>query len=158
MIIYYLIIIYTDGSSHGNPGPGGISFILIYISYNIFLKKEYSYLFEYSTNNRMELYAIIFAIKKIKIKNYLYIYIYSDSKYIINIINNNYKIKKNLDLWKEFLIINKSKIKFNWIKGHNNNYYNEICNKLAQRSIVTNKIVFKDNYYENIKNINIINI
>lgn len=101
----------------------------------------------------MELYAIIFSIKNIYIKNYCFIYLYSDSKYIIDTINNNYRIKKNLDLWQELklLILNIGKIKFYWIKGHNKDYYNEECNKLAQ--IRDNCVIFKDSYYENIKNI-----
>ncbi|WGH25537.1 MAG: ribonuclease HI [Candidatus Shikimatogenerans bostrichidophilus] len=143
------INIYTDGSSKGNPGPGGVGFIILYITYF----KEYSYKFRYTTNNRMELYSIIFSLKTInKLINYknLLFNIYSDSKYIINTIKYNYKIKKNYDLWNKLFKFNINKINFFWVKGHNNNYYNEKCNLLANNII--NKKKYKiDFFYENLK-------
>ncbi|WGH25448.1 MAG: reverse transcriptase-like protein [Candidatus Shikimatogenerans bostrichidophilus] len=145
--LYNYLNIYTDGSSSGNPGPGGIGII---IQSNNFYK-EYSYKFRYTTNNRMELFAIIYAIKKINKFIYLKINIYSDSKYIINIINRNFKIKKNYDLWYKLFKFNIKIIKFNWIRGHNNNYYNEKCNVLAQKAIKNkNKQILIDSFYENI--------
>ncbi|MDH3004304.1 MAG: reverse transcriptase-like protein [Candidatus Shikimatogenerans sp. JK-2022] len=140
---------YTDGSSIGNPGPGGIGFIIIN-KYNNY-KKEYSYKFRYTTNNRMELYAIIYSIKIINKYNYIYTNIYSDSKYIIDSINKNYKKKKNNDLWIKFYKLKNDKIKFYWIKGHNNNYYNEKCNILAKKAINNYKTLIDYNYEKNLK-------
>ncbi|WGH25814.1 MAG: ribonuclease HI [Candidatus Shikimatogenerans bostrichidophilus] len=148
------INIYTDGSSKGNPGPGGCGIIII----SNFFYKEFSYGFRYTTNNRMELYSIIYAIKNIN--NYLIfnINLFSDSKYVIDNINNNrikkwekkkFKNIKNNDLWIKFLKI-KQNINFFWIKGHNKNFYNEKCNILAQKAINKNNILI-DYYYENNK-------
>ncbi|MDH3004870.1 MAG: ribonuclease HI [Candidatus Shikimatogenerans sp. JK-2022] len=155
LIYYYhfinnlIINIYTDGSSKGNPGPGGIG-IIIKFPNNY---KKYSYKFRYSTNNRMELYAIFFSLKKIKKilkEKYLIFNLYSDSKYIINIINKKHKIKKNFDIWKKIFFLKIKKINFFWIKGHNKNYYNEKCNKLAY-NVINNKKKKKyiDFNYEN---------
>ncbi|MDH3005086.1 MAG: reverse transcriptase-like protein [Candidatus Shikimatogenerans sp. JK-2022] len=139
--------VYTDGSSSGNPGPGGIG-IIIESKLNNFYK-EYSYKFRYTTNNRMELYAIIYAIKIINKLIYIKTNIYSDSKYIIDSINYNFKKKKNFDLWYKLFKLNINNINFYWIKGHNNNYYNEKCNKLAKKVIKNkNKVTYIDSYYE----------
>ena len=132
------VVIYTDGSSRGNPGPGGYGIILE--DCNSGFIKEYAKGFKLTTNNRMELLAVIDALKKLK-KESLKIIVYSDSKYVINPVEKKwldnwkktgFKNKKNVDLWLDFLkLFDKNTIKFNWIKGHNNHPQNEKCDKLA---------------------------
>ena len=132
------VIIYTDGSSRGNPGPGGYGIIMEDCKSGFV--KEYSKGFRYTTNNRMELLAVIDALKMLK-KNKLKVLIYTDSKYVVDSVEKkwvfkwkttNFKNKKNVDLWLDFLkLIDKNTIKFNWIKGHNNHPQNEKCDKLA---------------------------
>ena len=132
------VIIYTDGSSRGNPGPGGYGIIMEDCKSGFV--KEYSKGFRHTTNNRMELLAVIDALKMLK-KNKLKVLIYTDSKYVVDSVEKkwvfkwkttNFKNKKNVDLWLDFLkLIDKNTIKFNWIKGHNNHPQNEKCDKLA---------------------------
>lgn len=132
------VVIYTDGSSRGNPGPGGYGIILE--DCNSGFIKEYAKGFKLTTNNRMELLAVIDALKKLK-KESLKIIVYTDSKYVINPVEKKwldnwkktgFKNKKNVDLWLDFLkLFDKNTIKFNWIKGHNNHPQNEKCDKLA---------------------------
>ena len=132
------VIIYTDGSSRGNPGPGGYGIIMEDCKSGFV--KEYSKGFRYTTNNRMELLAVIDALKMLK-KNKLKVLIYTDSKYVVDSVEKkwvfkwkttNFKNKKNVDLWLDFLkLFDKNSIKFNWIKGHNNHPQNEKCDKLA---------------------------
>ena len=132
------VIIYTDGSSRGNPGPGGYGIIMEDCKSGFV--KEYSKGFRYTTNNRMELLAVIDALKMLK-KNKLKVLIYTDSKYVVDSVEKkwvfkwkttNFKNKKNVDLWLDFLkLFEKNTIKFNWIKGHNNHPQNEKCDKLA---------------------------
>ena len=132
------VIIYTDGSSRGNPGPGGYGIIMEDCKSGFV--KEYSKGFRYTTNNRMELLAVIDALKMLK-KNKLKVLIYTDSKYVVDAVEKkwvfkwkttNFKNKKNVDLWLDFLkLFDKNTIKFNWIKGHNNHPQNEKCDKLA---------------------------
>ena len=132
------VIIYTDGSSRGNPGPGGYGIIMEDCKTGFV--KEYSKGFRYTTNNRMELLAVIDALKMLK-KNRLKVLIYTDSKYVVDSVEKkwvfkwkttNFKNKKNVDLWLDFLkLFDKNTIKFNWIKGHNNHPQNEKCDKLA---------------------------
>ncbi|MCO6495694.1 MAG: ribonuclease HI [Bacteroidetes bacterium] len=128
--------IYTDGSSRGNPGPGGYGAILIYGD----KKLEISDGFKCTTNNRMELMAVIEALKKLKRIN-MEIDLYTDSKYVCDSINKGwlqswikkgFKDKKNVDLWREYLEISKHQhIKFHWVKGHNGHPLNERCDELA---------------------------
>jgi ribonuclease HI len=131
------IHMYTDGSSRGNPGPGGYGIILISGHH----KKELSRGFKHTTNNRMELMAVIEGLKALKKKD-VPVNIYSDSQYVVNAINKgwlanwlktNFKGgKKNKDLWKEFHQISGGfKLKFIWVKGHNNHPQNERCDELA---------------------------
>ena len=134
----YDVIIYTDGSSRGNPGPGGYGIIMEDCKSGFV--KEYSKGFRFTTNNRMELLAVIDALKMLK-KNKLKVLIYTDSKYVVDSVEKkwvfkwkttNFKNKKNVDLWLDFLkLFDKNSIKFNWIKGHNNHPQNEKCDKLA---------------------------
>ena len=132
------VIIYTDGSSRGNPGPGGYGIVMEHCKSGYV--KEYSKGFKLTTNNRMELMAVIEALKKLKQTN-LKITVYTDSKYVVDSIEKKwlfkwekikFKNKKNVDLWLDFLkLFDKNTIKFNWIKGHNNHPQNEKCDKLA---------------------------
>ncbi|UOF94281.1 MAG: ribonuclease HI [Bacteroides sp.] len=145
-----MIKIYTDGSSKGNPGPGGYAAIIIYND-NTF--KEISQGFRSTTNNRMELLAIITALKYINKKKGFQdenIVIYSDSQYVINPIKkgwilkwekNNFKNIKNVDLWTEIIFLCKN-INFDilWIKGHSNNIYNDRCDFLAKNIIKKNNL------------------
>jgi ribonuclease HI len=135
------IIIYTDGSCLGNPGKGGWGSVMIYKDY----QKEFSGSEKETTNNRMEIKAVIESLKKIKNNNIL-IEIYTDSKYVKNGINNwifnwknngwktsNKKPVKNVELWKELdFLVQKYKISWYWVKGHDGNKFNEIADNLAR--------------------------
>jgi ribonuclease HI len=125
-----MINIYTDGASSGNPGPGGFGVILQSGKHY----KEISEGYRKTTNNRMELLAVITGLESIK-KSGQDIMIYSDSKYIIdsvdkkwvfNWVRTNFKGKKNKDLWLRFLeVYKKHQIRFTWVKGHNGHLENE---------------------------------
>lgn len=128
--------IYTDGSSLGNPGPSGWGAIIleedeIEISEIILCGNE-----KKSTNNRMELNAVIESIDFVNEKE---IKIYTDSKYVINCAKGIWKIKKNIDLWNIYKKVSKNKkIEYVWVKGHNGNKYNEMVDKIAKEQ--ANKI------------------
>ena len=132
--------IYTDGACSGNPGPGGWGAVLIYNG----AEKQLSGSEKETTNNRMELSAVITALKALK--EPCKITLTTDSKYVCDAINkgwliswqkNNWKKsdKKpvlNIDLWQELLpLLDTHKVEFVWVKGHNGHKYNEICDKLA---------------------------
>lgn len=135
------IHIYTDGSSKGNPGPGGYAIIIELVGTNY--KKEFYEGFRYTTNNRMELLAVIIGLEKIK-KFHQQIIVFTDSKYVIKIVEKQWIFKwklkkilkiKNLDLWERFLIVyNYHRITFQWIKGHNSHLQNERCDQLAKKA------------------------
>ena len=130
------IIIYTDGASSGNPGPGGYGVVLISGKHRL----EKSAGFRLTTNNRMELLAVIEGLEALKISGSPVV-IYTDSKYVADSVEKGwvlqweskaFKKKKNPDLWKRFLnVYRKHNVKFVWIKGHSNNPENEICDQLA---------------------------
>ncbi|MBK6936091.1 MAG: ribonuclease HI [Chitinophagaceae bacterium] len=131
------VTIYTDGSSRGNPGPGGYGVILMSGPH----RKELSQGYKLTTNNRMELMAVIAGLKALK-KADMHVTIFSDSQYVVkaveegwlqNWIKTNFKGgKKNPDLWKEFYELSKKHhLKFKWVKGHANNPFNNRCDKLA---------------------------
>ena len=129
-------VIYTDGAYSSNRNQGGIGIIILK---NDKLILEYSTSFSNLTINQLELLAIIYALKFIK-KDVDSITIYSDSMYCIGPLNNNWKIKSNQKFWKLFAQeYNRvkslcSNIKFEHIKGHNNNYWNDYVDKLAVKS------------------------
>lgn len=133
---------YTDGSSRGNPGPGGYGVILRFGA----KQKEFFEGFRYTTNNRMELLAVIIGLESLKTTQYP-VHIYSDSKYVIDAITKGwvsnwkktaYKGKKNGDLWDRYLAIQSSfKIQFFWVKGHNGHPLNERCDFLAVQAATT---------------------
>lgn len=130
------IIIYTDGAARGNPGPGGYGVVLQ--SGNHY--KELSEGYKLTTNNRMELLAVIVALEALK-KTGSNALIYSDSKYVCDAVEKGwvfgwekvrFKKKKNPDLWIRFLeVYRKHSVKFQWVKGHANIPGNERCDKLA---------------------------
>ena len=129
--------IYTDGSAKGNPGPGGYGVVLLSDDGH---RKEVSKGYRKTTNNRMELLSVIVALEMIKVRP-MDVLVYSDSKYVVDAVEKNWVFnwekkyfdkKKNVDLWKRFLIIYRQhNVKFIWVKGHANNIENERCDKLA---------------------------
>jgi ribonuclease HI len=131
-----MIEIYTDGAASGNPGPGGYGVVLRSGSHY----KELSGGFRMTTNNRMELLAVIVGLSSIK-KPGQQVTIYSDSKYVVDSVEKKWVFgwvkkgfqgKKNKDLWMRFLELYKlHDIKFVWIKGHNSHPENERCDVLA---------------------------
>ncbi|MDH3003757.1 MAG: ribonuclease HI [Candidatus Shikimatogenerans sp. JK-2022] len=156
---YFLYIkIYTDGSCLGNPGIGGYAIIIKTYYYNkYFLVGK----FLLTTNNRMELKAIINAIIILKkyFNYYFIVYLFTDSKYVINSINNkniikwynnNFKKIKNSDLWLKLININiyKEKILFFWIKSHFKNINNIKCNNLAKKATKNKKIIIDYKYVD----------
>ena len=131
------LFIYTDGAARGNPGKGGYGAILIWGD----AKKELSAGYRLTTNNRMELMAVIAALKALNKKN-LSLSIYSDSQYVINSVQKKWLEtwirtdfkggKKNKDLWLEYYHLAKNyTIQFFWVKGHAENFYNNRCDILA---------------------------
>jgi ribonuclease HI len=131
------VIMYTDGSSRGNPGPGGYGTILIWGNH----KKELSEGYRLTTNNRMELMAVIAGLEALK-KEGLSIVIYSDSQYVVKSISegwlNNWVRtdfkggKKNKDLWLTYFdLAQKQQISIIWVKGHADNPNNNRCDELA---------------------------
>jgi ribonuclease HI len=130
------ITIYTDGASSGNPGPGGYGVILISGKHR--LEKSAGY--RLTTNNRMELLAVIVGLEALK-KPASRVVVYTDSKYVADSVEKGwvfqweskaFKKKKNSDLWIRFLkIYRKHIVRFVWIKGHANNTENENCDRLA---------------------------
>jgi ribonuclease HI len=130
------IQIFTDGSAKGNPGPGGYGIVMRYKG----KEKEISQGFRMTTNNRMELLALIVALEQLKTDN-IPVEIYSDSKYVIDSITKGwvfgwktkgFKGKKNADLWLRYLNLhNRFKLHFHWVRGHNGHPENERCDVLA---------------------------
>lgn len=133
------ITIYTDGASRGNPGPGGYGTVLLAPPH----RKELSEGFRKTTNNRMELLAVIRGLESLK-KEGSEVLVFSDSKYVVDAVNKGwiwgwvkkgFKGKKNEDLWRRFLeIYKKHKVEFRWVKGHAGNVENERCDQLAVRA------------------------
>ncbi len=131
-----VVAIYTDGAARGNPGPGGYGVILMSGGH----RKELSGGFSYTTNNRMELLAVIVALEALKIEG-SEVTIFTDSRYVADAVtkgwvftwvNKRFKGKKNPDLWLRFLeVYKKHRVKFVWLKGHNDNPFNERCDELA---------------------------
>jgi len=147
------IIIYTDGSAKGNPGNGGYGIVMMSGTH----RKELLQGFRLTTNNRMELLAVIVAIESIK-KEQSVITIYSDSKYVVDAVEKkwvfgwekkNFNKKKNPDLWIRFLkAYRKQKVSFVWVKGHANNKENERCDTLAVQAADAKNLLI-DQWYEN---------
>lgn len=149
------IVAYTDGSSLGNPGPGGYGLILLETEKMV--KKEISQGFRLTTNNRMELMAVVVALSKLKDEGHD-VHIYTDSKYVSDAINQNWiagwvkrawKNVKNPDLWQTLIpLLKKYNPKFHWIKGHAGHPENELVDQLAVKA-AQNANLQVDNYFEN---------
>jgi len=134
----YQVHIYTDGAAKGNPGPGGYGVVMEMVGSPY--KKEFFEGFRHTTNNRMELLAVIVGLEKLKAPKTT-VLVVSDSKYVVYSVEKGwvfgwekkyFKDKKNPDLWRRFLkIYRQHHVKFMWIKGHNNHPQNERCDELA---------------------------
>jgi ribonuclease HI len=152
------IIVYTDGAARGNPGPGGYGIVMKSGSH----RKEFSGGFQLTTNNRMELLAVIVALEKLKYDQ-SEVKVYSDSKYVCEAVNQGwlfdwerkrFKKKKNQDLWIRFLkIYRRHKVKFEWIKGHNNIPENERCDELAVEASQQEELLVDDGYLNRDENL-----
>ncbi len=146
------IVIYTDGAARGNPGPGGYGVLLISGKH----RKELSEGFRLTTNNRMELLAVIKGLEALK-NGGSGVTIYTDSKYVADAVSKGwvfewekkgFKKKKNPDLWRRFLeVFRKHKVKFKWIEGHSGNPGNERCDQLAVEASLGSDLNI-DNGYE----------
>jgi len=147
-----IIKIYTDGASRGNPGKGGYGVVLLWGKH----KKELSKGYRLTTNNRMELMAVIAALEALK-KNNLDLVIYSDSNYVVKAvmegwltkwIKTNFKGKiKNRDLWERYNELSKKHhIHFKWVKGHAENTYNNRCDILATEAADGNDLLIDEEY------------
>jgi ribonuclease HI len=145
------LIIYTDGSARGNPGPGGYGAILQWGT----TQKELSKGYRFTTNNRMELMAVIAALESLK-KPGLNITIYSDSQYIVKAIQQgwlknwmatNFKGKKNKDLWLRYTeLARQHSIRFVWVKGHAENIHNNRCDILATTAADGKDLIIDEGY------------
>lgn len=143
-----IVRIYTDGACSGNPGPGGIGVILMYKD----KVKEISEGYKHTTNNRMELRAVIRGLQMLKKKG-LTIEVYSDSKYVVDSVEKGWVFnwekkgfvgRANTDLWKKFLeLYDEHNVKFIWVKGHASNEFNNRCDVLAVSGYKT-KILIDD--------------
>ena len=146
------ITIYTDGSSMGNPGAGGYGVVLISGNY----RKELSQCYRFTTNNRMELLAVIVALETLKIPEST-VTIYTDSQYVVNSVEKGWVFawekkkfagKKNPDLWQRFLkVYRQHTVQFQWVKGHAGNRENERCDRLAVAA-AQNSNLLDDTGYE----------
>ena len=146
------LIIYTDGSSRGNPGPGGYGIVLQWGD----KRKEISQGFRLTTNNRMELMGVIVALESLT-RNDISVTIYTDSKYIVDSVEKRWLDgwiktdfkggKKNKDLWNRYYQLSrKFKIKFVWVKGHAENELNNRCDELATAAADSRNLIEDSGY------------
>jgi len=146
------LIVYTDGAARGNPGPGGYGAILMYGD----SVKELSAGYRLTTNNRMELMAVIAALEALKKRN-ISLTIYTDSQYVLNSvvkkwldnwIRTDFKGgKKNKDLWMRYYQLAKDyTINFVWVKGHAENVYNNRCDELATAAADGKNLLIDEGY------------
>ena len=146
--------IYTDGAAKGNPGPAGYGVVMEMVGTPY--KKEFYEGFRLSTNNRMELLAVIVGLEKLKNPK-TKVLVVSDSKYVVDAVEKrwvfqwekiNFKAKKNADLWVRFLkVYRKHQVDFQWVKGHNSHPQNERCDELAVMASQQEKLSV-DEFYE----------
>ncbi|MEN9684420.1 MAG: ribonuclease [Bacteroidota bacterium] len=147
------LVIYTDGAARGNPGPGGYGIVLIWGN----KVKEIAAGYRLTTNNRMELMAVIVGLKALTKKN-IGVTIFTDSKYIVDSVekkwlNNWIKTdfkggKKNRDLWEAYYALSKQfNIRFVWVKGHADNLWNNRCDELATTAADGHELL-TDEWYE----------
>ena len=154
-----IITIYTDGSALGNPGPGGYGVILLSGKH----RKEISKGYAHTTNNRMELLAVIIGLETLKFEGSK-VTIYSDSQYVVNAVEKGwiwswvkkgFKDKKNKDLWMRFISAYKRHdVKFVWIKGHAQIPENERCDFLAVNAAKQPDLEEDKGYLESLNNLN----
>ncbi len=148
------IQLYTDGSSRGNPGPGGYGAVLLFGSH----RKELSQGYRLTTNNRMELLAVIAGLEAIK-KNELPVTVFSDSQYVVNAVEKGWLKtwiktdfkggKKNKDLWKHYHELAKNfSVNFVWVKGHATNALNNRCDELATAAADGKNLLVDEGYEE----------
>lgn len=146
------LIIYTDGAARGNPGRGG---------YGVVMKwgtkvKELSQGYRLTTNNRMELLAVIKAVEALNKKN-ISLTIYTDSQYVVNSVEKKWLDKwvrtnfaggkKNKDLWMQYYQLSRHfTIKFRWVKGHADNIYNNRCDELATAAADGKNLLIDEGY------------
>lgn len=145
------ITIYTDGAAKGNPGNGGYGVVMMSGKH----RKELSEGFRLTTNNRMELLSVIVALESIK-SSTAEVEVFSDSKYVVDSVEKGwvfgwqkkgFKGKKNIDLWKRFLLIYpKHCVRFNWVKGHAGNLFNERCDVLAVQAAEGTDLLIDEGY------------
>jgi len=155
------ITIYVDGGASGNPGPGGYGVVLIYGKHRL----EKSGGFRLTTNNRMELMAVIVGLEALKIPK-SNVVIYTDSKYVADAVQKGwlfnwekiaFKKKKNPDLWLRFLkVYRQHRVRFVWIRGHSNIAENERCDQLASEAYSSYELMEDTGYIANIENNNIL--
>ncbi|WP_027377031.1 ribonuclease HI [Kaistella palustris] len=153
-----IIQIFTDGACSGNPGKGGFGIVMKVPEKKY--ERRYSQGFRLTTNNRMELLAVIVALEKLK-STENDIHIFTDSKYVADAINKKwiygwirkgFKDVKNPDLWQRLLpLLKMHRITFHWVKGHAGHIENEICDELAVKAAQTEPLQV-DTYFENLKN------
>ena len=151
----YQVHIYTDGAAKGNPGPGGYGVVMEMVGSPY--KKEFFEGFRHTTNNRMELLAVIVGLEKLKAPK-TNVLVVSDSKYVVDSVEKGwvfgwekkyFKDKKNPDLWRRYLNIHrKHKVNFQWIKGHAGHPENERCDQLAVEAAGSEELLV-DEEYEN---------
>lgn len=147
---------YTDGAATGNPGPGGYGTVLMAGKHY----KELSGGFKKTTNNRMELLAVIIGLESLKSQGCA-VTIYSDSKYVVDSVEKRwvhgwvtkgFKGKKNKDLWLRYLkIAAQHTVKFVWVKGHAGHHYNEICDQLAVKASQQKELPIDEGYMTSLK-------
>ena len=146
------LIIYTDGSSRGNPGPGGYGAILMWGD----KRKELSGGYRLTTNNRMELLAVIKALESLTKKN-ISLTVFTDSQYVVNSVEKKWLHnwvrtdfkggKKNKDLWSHYFMLSKKfNIRFEWVKGHSTNPYNNRCDELATAAADGKDLLIDEGY------------
>ncbi len=149
------LIIYTDGAAKGNPGPGGYGVILMYGN----KRKELSAGYRLTTNNRMELMAVIAALKALNKQN-IPLTIFTDSQYVLNSVEKKWLDgwiktdfkggKKNKDLWLQYYHLAKNyAVKFVWVKGHAENMFNNRCDELATSAAAGNNLLIDEGYEQN---------
>jgi ribonuclease HI len=153
MSLQHPVIIYTDGAALGNPGPGGFGIVMLYGD----KRKEISEGYRYTTNNRMELLAVIVALESLK-KEGLEVMIHSDSQYVVNSIEKKwvhgwmkkgFKGKKNEDLWRRYMVISqKHKVIMKWVRGHIGIIENERWDELSVAAALDKKNHKVDTWYE----------
>ncbi|MCC8088671.1 MAG: ribonuclease HI [Rikenellaceae bacterium] len=151
------VTIYTDGSALGNPGKGGYGIVMVSGKY----RKEISQGYILTTNNRMELLAVIVALKHLKYKK-CNVTIYSDSKYVVDSVSKGwlanwcrtgFRGKKNSDLWRRFIEVSKDQnVEFKWVKGHADNPGNIRCDQLAVEAANSDNLLEDKGYNPEIEN------